>query len=144
MGIYADWPIATELKDSMKIILAFQGQLPQHYIDLFCKATHLLAPAIKDIPHVYLVHVFFVYDRLTVEVTDKQKIAEYFGRTILYPYVNLQRYVNDERRLVVIFLEELVHAYFDTGDEVFVGKKVAELYPEVGFNETTGEYIFPT
>ena len=43
---------------------------------------------------------------------------------------------------MVIFLEELVHAYYNTFDEDFVGAKVAEIYSDISFNSVTHKYEF--
>lgn len=43
---------------------------------------------------------------------------------------------------VVCVLEELVHHFWDTGDEIEVSRIVCEMLSEVGYDKTTGNYIF--
>jgi hypothetical protein len=42
---------------------------------------------------------------------------------------------------MVILLEELVHAYHDSLDKEYVGKIVAQVYPQVKFDATKMQYV---
>ena len=42
---------------------------------------------------------------------------------------------------MVILLEELVHAYYDSLDKEYVGKIVAQMYPQVKFDAVTMQYV---
>ena len=112
-------------------------QIPQKYEELFCKATEIIAPHVNS----KRISVFFVRDILIVNLVVEERISEYWRDVIIYNLSKIEKF-QDERQIMVIFLEELVHAYYDTLDEYFVGNKVAELYPDVTFNEKTHQYEF--
>jgi len=129
------WDIAKKFKDTMQIFV-IEG-ISEKYSKFFCKSTELIAPHVEP----KKLAVFFTRKSLTFLLTHPDRVAEYM-RVILYNLDKIDA-IPDDRRLVVIFLEELVHAYYDDDDEIWVGKKVAELYPDVLFNEEKVKYEFP-
>jgi len=131
-----DWDITEKFKDTMQIFVI--EDISEKYTEFFCKCTELIAPHVES----KKLAVFFIRKQLTIQLTDPHKIAEYM-RTILYNLDKIDA-IPDDRNLMAILLEELVHAYYDEDDEIWVGKKVAELYPDILFNEEKGKYEFPT
>lgn len=112
--------------------------ISEKYTKFFCKSTKLIAPRVEP----KKLAVFFTRKELTIHLTHPNRIAEHV-RVILYNLDKIDT-IPDDRNLIAIFLEELVHAYYDEDDEIWVGKKVAELYPDILFNEEKGKYEFLT
>lgn len=132
-----DWDIAPELKEQISI--AASTEVSAKYISLVCEATRIIAPHVRP----KKITVFFVRDVLTVNLTVVDRVAEYWRDIIVYNLAKVDLFKDDEHRLAVIFLEELVHAFYDTLDELVASKKVAELYPKVSVDTNTGNYMFP-
>ena len=130
------WDIAEKFKDTMQIFVI--EDISEKYTKFFCKSTKLIAPHVEP----KKLAVFFTRKKLTIHLTHPNRIAEHM-RVILYNLDKIDT-IPDDRNLIAIFLEELVHAYYDEDDEIWVGKKVAELYPDILFNEEKGKYEFPT
>ena len=129
------WEIAEKLKNDIQILTS--TQIPENYERLFCKATELISSFVDS----KKITVFFARDVLTIRLTAEGRIAEWMPNVIIYNLSKLD-IIDDERNLMTIFLEELVHAYFCTFDEDFVGKKVAEIYSDILFKENSHKYEF--
>ena len=129
------WNIGKKLQNGLE--LHTDTQIPEIYNKLFCRCTELIEPFVKPKKIV----AFFVRDVLTLRLSAEGRIAEWMPNVIIYNLSKIDQ-VKDERNLMVIFLEELVHAYFSSHDEDFVGEKVAEIYPEITFNRITHKYEF--
>ena len=130
------WDIAEKFKDTMQIFVI--EEISEKYTKFFCKSTKLISTHVKP----KKLAVFFTRKKLTINLTHPNRISEHM-RTILYNLDKIDA-IPDDRKLMVIFLEELVHAYYDEDNEVRIGKKVAELYPDILFNEEKEKYEFPT
>ena len=130
------WDIAEKFKDTMQIIV--REDISEKYTKFFCKSTELIAPHVEPKKLV----VFFTRKQVTIQLTHPDSIGEHM-RVILYNLDKIDT-ILDDRNLMAVLLEELVHAYYDEDDEIWVGKKVAELYPDILFNEEKGKYEFPT
>ena len=129
-----DWVIAQELRDTLS--LSADASVSARYEALFIKATNLLAPTVKPKP----ITVFFVRDVLKVNLSTQQKIAEYWRDVIVYNLAIMDHH-HDEREIMVILLEELVHAYYDSLDKEYVGKIVAQVYWQVKFDTAKMQYV---
>lgn len=129
-----DWVIAQELRDTLS--LSADASVSARYEALFIKATNLLAPTVKPKP----ITVFFVRDVLKVNLSTQQKIAEYWRDVIVYNLAIMDHH-HDEREIMVILLEELVHAYYDSLDKEYVGKIVAQVYRQVKFDTAKMQYV---
>lgn len=129
------WNIAKKLQNGLE--LHTDTQIPESYNKLFCKATELIAPFVTPKKIV----TFFVRDVLTMRLNAEGRIAEWMPNVIIYNLSKMDE-VKDERNLMVIFLEELVHAYFCSHDEDFAGEKVAEIFSEIKFNRIKHQYEF--
>ncbi len=130
------WDIAEKFKDTMEIFVI--EDISEKYTKFFCKSTKLIAPHVEPKKLV----VFFTRKQVTIQLTHPDRIGEHM-RVILYNLDKIDT-ILDDRNLMAIFLEELVHAYFVVDDEIWVGKKVAELYSDILFNEKKEKYEFPT
>ena len=129
-----DWTIAPELRGTLS--LSADASVSARYETLFIKATNLLAPTVKPKP----IAVFFVRDVLKINLTAQEKIAEYWRDMIVYNLARMDLH-HDEREVMVILLEELVHAYYDSLDKEYVGKIVAQVYPQVKFDAVKMQYV---
>lgn len=129
------WNIAEKLRNDIEIHTDMT--IPERYVELFCKASELIAPFVQSKKIV----VFFVRDVLIFNLTNVDRIAEWMPNVIIYNLSKIDQ-IPDERNLMVVFLEELVHAYFCSFDEGFVGEKVAEIYHEISFNQNNHKYEF--
>lgn len=129
------WNISEKLQNGLELHTG--TQIPEIYNRLFCKATELIEPFVTPKKIV----AFFVRDVLTMRLTAEGRIAEWMPNVIIYNLSKIDE-VKDERNVMVVFLEELVHAYFCSHDEDFVGEKVAEIYPEITFNRIKHKYEF--
>ena len=127
------WEIDKKLRDNLQVFV--YPNMSEKYEKLFCKATELIAPHVD--PH--NITVYFTRKQVIIELASPTIFAQWLP-TIYYNLDMIDTKINDERNLMIIFLEELVHAYFFTNDEVWVGKKVAELYTGIKFNEQTKKY----
>jgi hypothetical protein len=129
------WKIDYKLHNDLE--LHSDTTIQPNYEELFCKATELIAPFVQSKKIV----VFFVRDKLIFNLTVADRIAEWMPNVIIYNLSKLEQ-IPDERNLMCVFLEELVHAYFCSFDEVFVGEKVAAIYNKISFNKTKIKYEF--
>ncbi len=77
---------------------------------------------------------------LKINLTAQEKIAEYWRDMIVYNLARMDLH-HDEREVMVILLEELVHAYYDSLDKEYVGKIVAQVYPQVKFDAVKMQYV---
>jgi len=126
------WKTAEKFQGDLQVIIG--TQIPPNYEKLFCKATELIAPFVES----KKITAFFVRDELRMKLI-KPVYAEWFPNFLVYNVAKIEK-ITDERLLLVIFLEELVHAYYSSFDEDFVSKKVTEIYPEISYNSQNQQY----
>ena len=130
-----DWKIASKFQTDLQPLAS--TNVSEKYVELFNEATELISPFVES----KKISAFFVRDELKILLTAKERIAEWLPNVIIYNLSKIDK-IQDDRNIMVIFLEELVHAYYNTFDEDFVGKKVAEIYDDISFNSITHKYEF--
>ena len=119
-----------------KLKIEFVSHVPKRVIGLFQAAINIIARAgAPNKP----VKVIFARGSFPIRFSDDH-IGIYIRNLIAYDVDKLEKIKHDEL-LMAALLEELVHIYFDIDDEVKVGKKVAELYPRVKFDEKRCQYV---
>lgn len=130
-----EWNTDPKLKNDLQLLT--DTNIPQNYESLFCNATQLIAPFVSP----KRITVFFVRDALNLKLTAEGRIAEWMPNVIIYNLSMMEK-IDEQRNLMTVFLEELVHAYFCSFDENFVAEKVAEIYPKISYNRQLHKYEF--
>lgn len=68
---------------------------------------------------------------------------ETIGKNLNLAIVNYDKFINLEQiKKIVVLVEEMVHHFWDTKDEILVSKIVSECVPNVDYNRENGNYIF--
>ena len=132
-----NWNVNERLKNKL-IINCPENVTPlsPRLIELFCETTNIIA----NVKNVKTVNVFFVRSILYL-IVSKYQYGLHIKDIIIYDIDKIEKF-KDERKIIVIFLEELVHALLNIEDEIKTSLKVSELYPLVDADPITGKYIF--
>ncbi len=118
-----------------------KDKVPPAWIKLFEQAWERLHN-FDDLHNKQCTVVFAIGGKLVVDLVIKERIAEYWRDLIVYNVEKMQGKTNKE--LEVIFLEELVHCFFDSLDETAVSLLVASQIPGISFDLKTRQYVTQT
>jgi len=131
----ADWNIDPKLKQSMKIVL--RANVSKEIADLFCEATKIISKTVHPKP----LKIIFYREQFKI-LTSPEHIAVFIKNLILYDLDKIEA-ITDQRMILAVLLEELVHALLEIDDEVETSLKVSELFPKIKADPVTGQYIIP-
>ena len=131
-----NWDIDPKLKETTKIII--RTSVSDKIIKLFCEAIRVIARVAKPKP----LKIIFYRKQFTI-TTSEDHVAVIIRNLILYDLDKIDE-ITDDRMILAVLLEELVHILLDMTNEVEVSLKVSELYPQIKADPVTGQYMLPS
>jgi hypothetical protein len=126
----------------LKELIGFKTtvDLTQDEIDLFGYVTGLIAehPDFKKLRKRSVAIIFS--DKETVSMTFPEGTIGSQGSHIMMNYSKWTKL--DEPRKIICLVEEFVHHFWDTADEIEVSKNVSGFFDWLDYDRTNGNYIF--